>query len=249
MQMSRGQTAQAIGIVKSAAERNPKDAAALNLLGQLYLAQHNMPLAIDTLNSAVAASPGWWVPYRNLAVAKYAAKDTAGATAAYEAGIKAAPAEPQLPTELAMLHVGRGHVDDAIAVYESWHQGNPRVQSVTNNLAMLLVSYKKDRASLDRARDLTAAFASSNDSALLDTNGWVHFKRAEYADALPVLQKALQRAPNSKEIYYHLGMAELQAGQTDRARKDLETALSGSEQFSGSDEARTALAALKSRSG
>jgi hypothetical protein len=42
-------------------------------------------------------------------------------------------------------------------------------------------------------------------------------------------------------------MAELRLGQTDRARNDLETALSGSAKFFGSDEARTTLASLKAR--
>jgi len=112
---------------------------------------------------------------------------------------------------------------------------------------MLLVSYKHDEPSLDRARDLTAGFMASSDSTFLDTNGWVHFKRSEYAEAVPVLRRAVERAPDSKQIRFHLGMAELRAGQTERARDDLEAAVSGTATFSGSDEARTALAALKQR--
>ncbi len=117
--------------------------------------------------------------------------------------------------------------------------------AAANNLAMLLVTYKTDRASLDRARDLAAGFVSSNDGGLLDTNGWVHFKRSENAEALPVLQRAAERSPDSKEIRYHLAMAELRAGLTERARDDLQTALSGTAKFSGSEEARAQLAALK----
>jgi Flp pilus assembly protein TadD len=116
---------------------------------------------------------------------------------------------------------------------------------VANNLAMLLVTYRKDRPSLDRARDLTADFVSSADGKLLDTNGWVRVKRGEFADALPVLGRAVERAPNSREIRYHLAMAELYLGQTDRARADLETALAGSVKFYGSDDARITLASLK----
>ena len=189
------------------------------------------------------------MPYRNLAIAKYGAGDTAGAVATYEAGIKAAPTEPTLVAELAQLYQKQGRIDAAIASYDSWYQQNPRAPVVANNLAMLLVTYKKDRASLDRARDLTNAFAASTDSNLLDTNGWVHLKRSEYTEALSVLERAASLAPDSKEIRYHLGMAELRLGQTDRARSDLETALSGSAKFFGADDARTALASLKSRSG
>jgi tetratricopeptide (TPR) repeat protein len=111
---------------------------------------------------------------------------------------------------------------------------------------MLLATYQRDKASLDRARDLTAPFASSDDGALLDTNGWVHFKRGEIQDAIPLLERALTRAPDSKIIHYHLGMAELQTGQRASARTNLEAALSGAANFDGADEARSVLTDLKS---
>ena len=159
--------------------------------------------------------------------------------------MKLAPSELQLVSELALLYENDGRVDDAIALYEASYRLNPHSQVVANNLAMLLVSYRKDRASLDRARDMTADFASSNDGKLLDTYGWVHIKRGEYADALPVLERAIVREPKSSEIRYHLGMAELYLGHTERARADLEAALAGSAKFYGSDEARSTLASLK----
>jgi tetratricopeptide (TPR) repeat protein len=245
LELARGRGAQAIALVKGVVEHQPANAFSLNLLGELYLTQKNVPAADDVLTRATKLAPKWWVPYRSLAVAKYAANDTAGAITAYEAGIKAAPAEPKLVMELAMLYEKQGRVADAIACYEQWNRQNPHVQQVANNLAMMLITYKKDPISLDRARDLTAEFASSSDGSLLDTNGWVHFKRAEYSQALPVLERAAARSPDSMEIHYHLGMAELREGLTDRARSDLQTAVAGPARFSGSDEARSALAALK----
>jgi hypothetical protein len=44
-------------------------------------------------------------------------------------------------------------------------------------------------------------------------------------------------------------MTEARTGLTDRARNDLQSAVSGAASFSGSDDARAALAALKSRAG
>jgi len=249
LEMSRGHSDQALAVVRDAAEHPKPNAFAFNLLGELYLSQHKADLAKAPINRAIELAPKWWVPYRNLAIAKYGAGDAAGAVATYQAGIKAAPTEATLVAELAQLYQKQGRIDDAIASYDSWYQQNPRVPVVANNLAMLLVTYKNDRSSLDRARDLTNAFASSTDSNLLDTNGWVHLKRSEYTEALSILERAASLAPDSKEIRYHLGMAELRLGQTDRARSDLETALSGAAKFFGADDARTALASLKSRSG
>jgi len=155
------------------------------------------------------------------------------------------PNEPQLASELALLYETHGRANDAIALYEQLHRQNPQGDAIANALAMLLVTYRNDNASLDQARDLTSAFASSQDGSLLDANGWVHFKRGEYAQALPALQRAVQRSPDTRQFRYHLGMTELSLGQTERARSDLEMAVSGTADFVGSDEARTTLATLK----
>jgi Flp pilus assembly protein TadD len=77
----------------------------------------------------------------------------------------------------------------------------------------------------------------------------VQFKCAEYSDALRVLEHAARSAPQSSEIRFHLGMTEAQLGRNDRARSDLEAAVSGSSKASWSDQARSVLASLKDRSG
>ena len=247
LEVARGQGAQATALVKKAAETDPPSAPLLNLLGELYFGQNQLAQADAVLTKANTLAPKWWPPYRNLAVTKVAEKDHKTAVTLLQAGLKLAPSELQLVSELALLYENDGRVDDAIALYEASYRLNPHSQVVANNLAMLLVSYRKDRASLDRARDMTADFASSNDGKLLDTYGWVHIKRGEYADALPVLERAIVREPKSSEIRYHLGMDELYMGRTERARADLEAALAGSAKFYGSDEARSTLASLTGR--
>ena len=249
VQLARGQREQAIALVKSAAEHDHSNALVLNLLGQLYVGQKNYPSAIDALSRACALAPTWWLPEHNLAMAKSMNGDTAGAITVYEAALRAMPTEPNLIIGLASIREKAGQVDQAIENYEAFYKQNPQAQVVANNLAMLLITYKKDAASLNRALDLTAAFASSSDSTLLDTTGWVHFKRSEYSAALPPLQRAIERNPDSRQIRYHLGMTELRAGQIQRGRSDLEAALAGSANFPGSDEARAALAGLKNEAG
>lgn len=249
LDMAQGQGAQAIARVKEAVDRDPKNPFPLNLLGGLYLSQKNVPMAIEVLTSTTTLAPNWPVGYRNLALAKFAAKDVSGAIAAYESAIKVAPDQPELAIELASQYESLGRIEDAVSTYEAWHKRKPQVDVVSNNLAKLLVTYKTDRASLDQARELTRAFETSNDGGLLDTDGWVHYKRGEYADALTVLQRAAERAPRAPEVRYHLGMAELSAGQSERAREDLQTALAGSAKFSWSGDARRVLAGLTSTRG
>ncbi len=155
------------------------------------------------------------------------------------------PREPAPAISLAELYERLGRPEDAIAQYEDVYRRNPNLSSAAGSLAMLLVTYRTDQQSLDRARDLTAAFASSEDGLLVDANGWVRFKRGEVGQALPVLERAAALAPHSKAVHYHLAMAQLKSGERDQARVNLNTALEGTATFAGVDEARTTLAGLQ----
>ena len=249
LQAGRGKVDDAIARVRAAAELDSRNAIARNLLGELLLMKKAYAAAGEQFNVAIAVSPQWPVPYRNAALTRIAAGDLAGGTAAYQAGIKATDYAPELVTDLAALYERSGQSDAAIALYDQLHQRDPRQDFAANNLAMLLVTYRTDKPSLERARQLTEAFASSESGALLDTSGWVRFKSGDTQDALPLLERAADRSPESRVIRFHLAMAQLQAGQHEKARDNLEAVLKDDAGFAGRDEARAALDTLKRRAG
>ena len=106
---------------------------------------------------------------------------------------------------------------------------------------MLLVTYGKDAASLERAKTLSARFADSSNPSFLDTYGWVLFKRGEAAASVPVLQRVVLRSPGAPVALYHLGMAQSQSGSTTQALDNLTRAVNSGAKFSGLDEARATL--------
>jgi Tfp pilus assembly protein PilF len=55
------------------------------------------------------------------------------------------------------------------------------------------------------------------------------------------LQNASSRAPNLPVLWYHLGMAQLLAGQTAAARDSLTRSLQSGQNFAGMQEAKAAL--------
>lgn len=175
--------------------------------------------------------------------------DTRGALAAYDDASKLAPSQPQVTVEVAAFEEKEGHAGEAMrhyqAMYESASASPLARELAANNLAMLLVTYRKDRASLQRAQELTSSFATSQITSLLDTYGWVRYRCGDYGAGLSALQRAAAQAPQSNIIRFHLGMTELSLGERARAREDLEAALAGSASFTGADEARTTLASLK----
>ena len=241
LQLAHGQGAAAVARVRAYALAHPADPPAANLLGEALIATRSYAEATQELDHAIQLAPSWALPYHNLALARLASQDQAGAVAAYEAGLKQLPYEPLLVSGLGGLYEQQGRVNEAIALYEGLYAHHPHLELAANNLAMLLANYRSDQRSLDRARDLTAPFANSQSGALLDTNGWVRLKLGDVTDALPALERAVDRAPDSKVIHYHLAMAELKVGQRDKARANLQTALSGTAHFVGSNEARATL--------
>lgn len=243
--LASGRAAQAEERVRKAITQNPADAPAHNLLGELLLARREVGGAAQSFSAAIAATPRWWLPYRNLALAQLAAKNTEAAVEALERGLKVSGHEPALATELAAVHERLGKFDEAIEVYDELHRRVPRSELAANNLAMLLVTYRTDAASLDRARDLTAAFVNSDNPALLDTHAWVRVQRGEYAAALPLLERAVRQAPESRVIRYHLATAQLKSGQRAQATENLERALATPGEFAGAASARAMLAELR----
>jgi tetratricopeptide (TPR) repeat protein len=246
VESAQGAFDSAIGRVRAALEQHHDNTELLTLLGSLHFERKDFGQAAVAFDRTRQLNPGLWQPHRNLALVKLATNDINGALDEYQAALGLAPAEPQLVADAARVYEKQGKVDEAIARYEALYRGNPGAQQfAANNLAMLLVTYKKDRASLDRARELTSTFTSSGNGALLDTVGWVQFKRGEYQEALPILERAVERAPESKLIRFHLAMTQLELGLRDRARTNLESALTGADGLQWADEARSALATLK----
>jgi tetratricopeptide (TPR) repeat protein len=116
----------------------------------------------------------------------------------------------------------------AVAIYERALREGDQSGVAANNVAWL---YAEHDAELDRALSLaeTAAHASPNDPAVLDTLGFVHLHRREYSDAVKLLQAAAriseemgvapQRAELNQQIRKHLSEAYLCSGQTAEAMK------------------------------
>jgi tetratricopeptide (TPR) repeat protein len=245
LDLSQQHPGQAIDRVDRFVARFPKNATARNLKGEILASLKRTSEALDSFSEAIALAPNWNMPYRNRAATELAAGANNDALKTLQNGIKASNDDAELATDLARVYERSGRTDDAIAQYEALLLRKPDSITAANNLAMLLVTYRKDRASLDRARQLAARLSNSKNPALVDTWGWVLYKRGEYADAIRALQEAVDESSHSPPLLYHLAMAQLKTGDRDVARSTLEEALRSGTPFSGSDEAKQVLTELK----
>jgi tetratricopeptide (TPR) repeat protein len=229
----------------AAVAKKPENVVALNAKAELLASQGHTDEAVAAFNQAIEKAPQWWVPYRSLALVQFSAKKPDAAVEALQRGIEQTKGAPTLVGDLATLHERAGRVDEAIKVYEQALGRDPKSTLFANNLAMLIVTHKSDKQSLDRAGQLADMLANMTEPAFLDTRGWVKFKIGQAKDALPLLLQAVDKAPNAPVLRYHLAMVQLKSGDKESARKNLEAALGPGKPFEGIDDARAALDEVK----
>ncbi len=235
-------TAEAIKRLDDVAARYPDNAFAPNLKGELLMANRRALEAQDAFKLAIARTPKWWKPYRGLANAQLAAKqDPAVAIAMLRNAESVVDQSDALGEVLAVLLENLGRPDEAISEYEKIVRQYPQSEVAANNLAMLLATYKRDSASLDRAKELSARFADSTNPSYLDTYGWVLYKHGDASASVPVLTRVVAKSPDVVVARYHLGMAQSQAGDNSDARDNLMRAVNSGARFSGLDEAKATL--------
>lgn len=246
--IAKGDMALAEATLRSAMSAHQTDIPTRLDLAQFLVRSQRSDEAAALLTATARQTPDDPRPFMALARLDAQRGDTKGALEAYDQAWKIAPSVPQVTVEVAAFEEKTGRVTEAMAhyqaLYESASASAMSRELAANNLAMLLVTYRKDRASIARARELTAGFATSPIPSLADTYGWVQYRSADYAVALAALQRAAARAPDSKVIRFHLGMTELALGERARARDDLQAAVAGAASFTGADEARATLASL-----
>jgi tetratricopeptide (TPR) repeat protein len=239
--VSQKHVPEALKRLDDVATRYPDSAVPLNIKGEVLMSQKRDGEGIAAFTAAIAHEPKNWSAYRNLAYAELGEHDSNAAVATLQSGIGKVTNPEQLETMLGILYQQNGKPDDAIRLYDTALRQDPQSDVIANNLAMLLIDTKRDPASLERARQLAARFSTSNNPQLLDTYGWMLYRRGEANGAVTALQAASSKAPNLPVLWYHLGMAQLLSGQTEAARDSLTRSLKSGQHFSGIEEAKAAL--------
>jgi len=239
--MAANRSDEAIKRLDDFSTRYPENPLGPDAKGELLFRSGKISSAQEQFKVAIARAPKWWIAYRDLAGAQLAGKEADAAVETLRKGISVVDDPDSLGLVLASVQQRLGQTDAAIAEYEDLLQRNPRSDVAANNLAMLLANFRKDPASLDRAKALTARFSESANPAFLDTYGWVLYKRGDAAASVPVLERVVAKAANDPVARYHLGMAQSQLGSSAAARDNLAFAVSTGSKFSGFDEAKATL--------
>ena len=216
------------------------------LLGEVLTLTGHPQEADAQFREASRVNPKWITPWLDWGGLWLAQKQPDQAVQVIQAGLKANPDSEELYMLLASAYSTQGQIDPAITAYDSALRLNPRNVLVANNLAVLLVDYKGDPQSLQKAFALSRDFEKEAPHPLfLDTLGWVRFKMGQQEEALRLMKNAVAKSPEVPTMNYHLGMAFYQSGKTAEARAYLSKALKSAEAFQGRQEAEQILSQVK----
>ena len=222
----------------------PQAAAFLhNLKGRLYLSLGEKTPAENSFKAALNANPELMPPYYALAQIYLSENKADKAIAQYQAALESNPRQTGAHMMLAVIYDTQLLYDKSEQHYRAALEINPDFAPAANNLAFILADQEKD---IDEALQLArlAKEKLPDDPNVMDTLGWVYYKKGLYDSAIGEFSDSLIKLSENPVVNYHLGLAYYKKGDTARARDQLEKALSIKSDFPGSQEAKKVLAEL-----
>ncbi len=153
----------------------------------------------------------------------------------------------------ASVHLSIGHIysqqkkmDEALIEYKHVVTLAPDSPIGYNELAY---HYAESGTNLDEGLEyaLKAAELAPKDTAILDTLGWVYFKKRNFNKAVESLETAIASRQNSPTIRYHLGMAHYKNRNINSALNEFKNSLKISTRFREASKAKDMIEMIESQ--
>jgi tetratricopeptide (TPR) repeat protein len=149
--------------------------------------------------------------------------DAAGALEQIEAARKRFPEHAGVAYQRAILLERAGRTTEAIGALEARHRAHPRDATLANALGYSLADHGRELPRAERL--IRAALAVEPDNpAILDSLGWVKYRRGDAAAALPLFERAL-RLYRDGDIAAHYGEVLWTSGNVAKAKQIWSAAL------------------------
>ena len=205
------------------AERSPRIAEIRYRLALAYLAQQNIPAALEQFEQAASLAPDdaliandWGCVWWRLGKREEAAN-------CFQTATVAAPQFAIAHTNLGCVLRSQEKVGDAIDHYRRSIAINDRLPETHNNLGCALRHQGKiddALAAFDRALEIKPDYVEA-----LCNVAAASLDRSEHSRAIREYQSALRLRPHSAEIHFHLGTACHRSGAFDQASQHYDAAL------------------------
>ena len=142
---------------------------------------------------------------------------------------------------LGSIYEQTGKSDLAKEAYTKILAIKPDFAPAANNLAWLIAESKDPDLGEALRLAMTAKQQQPDNVHIIDTLGWVHYKRGSFGLARNEFMQAVQRQEDMPILRYHLALALYGEDKKQEAIKELEKALSQNKPFKEKDEATATL--------
>ncbi len=203
-QLSTGQSEAALRSAEAIVEEAPNDPQRRFILANTLAATGDWESAQTLMRALVVEDPTRVNVWQQLYRIAQIAEDEDTASGLLDEALAAMPDAPVLLWAKAGELERAGNIDATIAIYEDLYAVNSDSVVFANNLASLLVTYKNDPESIERAWVIARRLRDTDIPAFQDTFGWLAFRRGDPEAALPYLQSAAAGVPQDPIVQYHL---------------------------------------------
>ncbi len=237
----------AFDTLQNALKTAPGSRDLLRALARLYAAQKDFKSAEAQYRKILDANSKDVEVITDLGDLMLTAGEFKRAQEEYSLVRKLAPNHPLSYEKLSALYIAQHQWSKAIAELDNILKIYPERWSTVNDLAYLLCEYGGGKKDMDRALTLIEKAVRSNpeNPAMMDTLGWIYYKKGDMNQSLNWLAKAQARASTNPIINYHLGAAYYRAGNSGKAKEYLRISLAAKTGFPGKADAEKTLAGLR----
>jgi tetratricopeptide (TPR) repeat protein len=215
-----------------------------NLAGGLYLAKNDAAAAEHAFRAAIQKNPNLMAPYYALAGIYLRDRKADLAVEQFTQLLAVNPKQAGAHMMIAVIYDSQKNPERSEKHYRACLEIDPKFAPAANNLAYLLAEGNRDlNEALKFAQ--TAKGILPEEPSVMDTLGWVYYKKGLYDSAIGEFKSSLAKAAENPTVIFHLGLAYHKKGELEKARVELARALELNSGFDGADQARALLAEIQ----
>jgi Tfp pilus assembly protein PilF len=212
----------AIPAMRLAVQRDPQNESYHFRYGLLLTDSHAPGAGIVRLQEALKQFPGSARLWLGLGIAQLTYGQNVEAESSFKHSLAIDPKAVPALAYLGVTYAERGLHEQAISFYEQALALNPQLATLHYLVADTLLKNPaadttRAEKSLKRTLELDPKFA-----AAYLAWGRLHFRAARYAEAAPLLERAVALQPELLEAHYQLSRVLMKLKRTDEANRELE---------------------------
>ena len=236
-----------INMCNASLELHPDNPITLYVNGKTLIDKKDFSRAFVQMKKIVETQPDFISPHYDLARLYLLMGETDNSIEEYKKLADLDPENASVHLSIGNIYSRQGKIEEALNEYKQVVALAPDSPVGYNELAY---HYAESGTSLDEALEhaLKAVELAPKDAAILDTMGWVYFKKGNFNKAIESLEAAVASRQNSPTIRFHLGMAHYKNRNLNSALNEFKNSLKISARFKEASKAKDMIEMIENQS-